>query len=87
MYVNFAHRIFLITEIKVDMVTATKCSIKALLMLYITHKPGLFIMMFEMHLCKLMAARLKCDVFCYPFLWINVELSVHMVYGGNDCGE
>jgi len=30
-YVNFAHRILLITEIKVDTVTATKCSIKALL--------------------------------------------------------
>jgi len=29
--VNFAHRILLITEIKVDTVTATKCSIKALL--------------------------------------------------------
>jgi hypothetical protein len=44
-------------------------------------------MMFEMHMWKLIAAHLKCDVSCYPFLWINVELSVHMVYGGNDCGE
>jgi hypothetical protein len=44
-------------------------------------------MMFEMHTWELMAAQLKCDVSCYPFPWINVELSVHMVCGGNDCGE
>lgn len=50
-------------------------------MLYITHKPGLCIMMFDMHMWKLVAAQLKCDMSYYPFPWINVELSVHMVYG------
>ena len=57
-------------------------------MLYITHKPGLCIVMSEMHMWKLMAAWLNCDfVSCYTFPWLNVELSVHMVCGGNDRGE
>ena len=44
--------------------------------------------MSEMHMWKLMAAQLNCDIVsCYTFPWIKVELPVHMVCGGNDCGE
>lgn len=45
-------------------------------------------MVFEMRMWKLVAAQLNCDIVsCHPFPWISVELSVHMAYGGNDCGE
>jgi hypothetical protein len=46
-------------------------------MLYITHKPGHCIMMFEMHMWKLMAAQSKCDIVsCHTFPWINFELFI-----------